>query len=271
MTHEYYADDDPVTIHVDGRSHTRTAREWASLVQLEGADDHPEHRCGKCGGRNIVWFAPSGLWNAVVRQPDGSDQWPVLCPICFAERADIVSAWRLAPEILAHQTPVIGERLVWLENDGPNSPAIYLTFDGRITICVLGHCITRTLAEWHVAQAIDQWMGYQPRPLPEGYQVVTEQIISPPPEGNLECCFGPMVIENWCKPAAVTIEPTDFLFEDSPEVGEATCRCSRCGEVIGESEIPVRAFDPETLGEYRYHPACVGVQVFDDDVPWENC
>lgn len=72
------------------------------LSKLEGADDHPEHRCGRCSGRNIVWFAPAPLWNAVVRRADGSDEWPVLCPICFAqlaeERGHVTSAWELITE-----------------------------------------------------------------------------------------------------------------------------------------------------------------------------
>lgn len=42
--------------------------------------DHPEYICGLCGGKNIVWYAPSPLWNHVVRQRGKPE---VLCPDCF--------------------------------------------------------------------------------------------------------------------------------------------------------------------------------------------
>jgi hypothetical protein len=49
-----------------------------------------ESVCHRCGGPNIVWFAPSPLWNAVMRgqaEPyelhDG-----IVCPTCFGILAD---------------------------------------------------------------------------------------------------------------------------------------------------------------------------------------
>ena len=51
------------------------------LRKLRGGDDHPEHRCDRCGGRNIVWHADSDLWNRV------ADEFSILCPICFVELA----------------------------------------------------------------------------------------------------------------------------------------------------------------------------------------
>lgn len=67
------------------------------LRKLEGTDDHPEHRCDRCGGRNISpWYADSDVWNRV------AGDWSILCPICFsklAEEAGIKpTAWRLSME-----------------------------------------------------------------------------------------------------------------------------------------------------------------------------
>lgn len=44
--------------------------------------------CGRCSGTNIVWYADSPLWNATVRMADGRDEYPFLCPVCFAELAE---------------------------------------------------------------------------------------------------------------------------------------------------------------------------------------
>jgi hypothetical protein len=60
---------------------------------------HPEELCDDCGGPNVVWFAPSPIWNSVVRQPDKGD--PMLCPRCFilrCERMGIRSVWKVIPE-----------------------------------------------------------------------------------------------------------------------------------------------------------------------------
>lgn len=50
---------------------------------------------------------------------------------------------------------------------------------------------------------------------------------------------------------------TDRGFDDSPDVGDIECICSRCGDVIIEG-VPLRVF-LEGNREYRYHPKCVGL------------
>lgn len=58
---------------------------------------------------------------------------------------------------------------------------------------------------------------------------------------------------------------TDTAFSDSPEAGEPSCLCSRCGLSIGEEEVPVRAWpDDGTNLEFRYHARCLGLQVYDE-------
>jgi hypothetical protein len=64
---------------------------------LGGTDDHPEHRCDKCGGRNITsWYADSDVWNQV------AGEYNILCPMCFCELAKgigiLPTAWRLSQE-----------------------------------------------------------------------------------------------------------------------------------------------------------------------------
>lgn len=57
-----------------------------ALVDRLRAD--PEATCQRCGGTNPSWHAASPLWNAVLRSPDGTDRWDVLCPSCFAALAN---------------------------------------------------------------------------------------------------------------------------------------------------------------------------------------
>jgi hypothetical protein len=55
---------------------------------------HPEDRCERCGGPNIVWHAPNELWNRYAGDHS------ILCPVCFARLADAAGGrkiWRLAP------------------------------------------------------------------------------------------------------------------------------------------------------------------------------
>jgi hypothetical protein len=62
------------------------------------------------------------------------------------------------------------------------------------------------------------------------------------------------------------ILPTDRRFIDSPDAGAAGCLCSHCGKPIGEDEIPIRAW-PARGGrsyEYRFHPACLGFDDYED-------
>jgi hypothetical protein len=64
----------------------------------------PEATCERCNRKNARrWHAPSPLWNAVLRQPDGSDKWNVLCPVCFVELAEELvgpQVWCLRPQDL---------------------------------------------------------------------------------------------------------------------------------------------------------------------------
>lgn len=58
-------------------------------------DGHPEAICERCGGPNVVWFAPNDLWNRVIGSPEG-----IVCPRCFvlaAEAKGIDEIWSLAP------------------------------------------------------------------------------------------------------------------------------------------------------------------------------
>lgn len=77
------------------------------LAGLAGAvelGDNPEDRCHRCGGPNVVWFAPSPLWNQVMRggSINGVAPWSgIVCPTCFvqlAEAAGVASMWRLSAE-----------------------------------------------------------------------------------------------------------------------------------------------------------------------------
>lgn len=55
--------------------------------------------------------------------------------------------------------------------------------------------------------------------------------------------------------------PTDTLFIDSPDAGHPACLCSRCGNIIGEDEIPMREWPSDVATslistEYRYCDSC---------------
>jgi hypothetical protein len=39
--------------------------------------------CMVCNREHPVWAADNDLWNSVLRRPDGSDEYPFLCPTCF--------------------------------------------------------------------------------------------------------------------------------------------------------------------------------------------
>jgi hypothetical protein len=65
---------------------------------------HPEDICHRCGGPNFTWFAPSPLWNEVMRGGDinAADQFDgIVCPTCFAvmaEEAGIAQVWQLSAQ-----------------------------------------------------------------------------------------------------------------------------------------------------------------------------
>lgn len=62
---------------------------------------HPEAVCRRCGGPNVSWFAPSPLWNAVMRGGSIDGPWEfgeLICPTCFcvlAEERGVACDWRL--------------------------------------------------------------------------------------------------------------------------------------------------------------------------------
>lgn len=65
---------------------------------------HVEETCQRCGGPNPVWYAPDDIWNATVRT-DGTDEWGILCPLCFALLAEgrVLGdrvRWAFVPEVL---------------------------------------------------------------------------------------------------------------------------------------------------------------------------
>jgi hypothetical protein len=70
-----------------------------------GGEARPEgEACRRCGSENPPWFAPSPVWNAVMRNGsiENPDDWGgIVCATCFtvlAEEKDIASLWRLIPE-----------------------------------------------------------------------------------------------------------------------------------------------------------------------------
>ena len=87
------------------------------------ATPHPETFCQRCGRPNLrAWHAPSPLWNAVMRSPDGSDEWSIVCPQCFAELAaekgivrDDLTVWCLRPDqgVVVELPTVFGDGRVW--------------------------------------------------------------------------------------------------------------------------------------------------------------
>lgn len=62
-----------------------------------------ESVCDRCGGSNIVWTAPSPLWNFVIRggSINGIEIFSVICPLCFAELAELAgiktTGWKFMP------------------------------------------------------------------------------------------------------------------------------------------------------------------------------
>lgn len=58
---------------------------------------HPEDYCHRCGEPNIVWFASSPVWNALMRGGNGDGYGVydepfngIICPVCFGQM------WELA-------------------------------------------------------------------------------------------------------------------------------------------------------------------------------
>lgn len=63
-----------------------------------------EEQCQRCFGPNVVWWAPSPLWNRVIRGDDinGEDAYHgIVCPTCFAILAKIqgvANIWRFSAQ-----------------------------------------------------------------------------------------------------------------------------------------------------------------------------
>jgi hypothetical protein len=78
---------------------------WSGRMSEQSGDapvsEHPEDTCEECGRPNVVWFAPSDLWNQVMRSGDrgAPDVFGIVCPMCFIRRAEALgvtsTAWRL--------------------------------------------------------------------------------------------------------------------------------------------------------------------------------
>lgn len=68
----------------------------------EGRDEMVCDRCGRHHG--VVWFAPSDVWNQVMRGGDrgNPDEFGFCCPICFMalaeERGIVTTGWCVSPE-----------------------------------------------------------------------------------------------------------------------------------------------------------------------------
>ena len=63
-----------------------------------------EMSCDRCGDHHgVIWFAPSDIWNAVMREGDqgNPDEYPFCCPICFMqlaeERGIDTTGWLVCP------------------------------------------------------------------------------------------------------------------------------------------------------------------------------
>lgn len=75
----------------------------------------PGEDCRRCGGPNVIWFAPSPLWNKVMRgndicgDPLFNDLVCMPCFVALAAEAGVVGVWRLTadpePEGLIYTTP----------------------------------------------------------------------------------------------------------------------------------------------------------------------
>lgn len=92
--------------------HYMLGRPMARLLKIDGERD--EMRCDRCGRyHNVVWYAPSDIWNAVMRDGDrgNPDEFPFCCPECFIELAEErgidATGWCLSPDL--RETPRAGK------------------------------------------------------------------------------------------------------------------------------------------------------------------
>jgi hypothetical protein len=83
---------------------------------MSAAEIPRELLCQLCDREYTVWFAPSNIWNAVMRGGvrANPDEYPFVCPTCFAllaeERGIQTTGWRLAPEESSAEREVRGLR-----------------------------------------------------------------------------------------------------------------------------------------------------------------
>lgn len=139
----------PKRLHWCARCTTvaRLAILGVTLARLERSEDV----CRRCGGPNdVVWCAPSPLWNAVMRGGTigGDEQYEgIVCPRCFAtlaETAGIARVWRLYAETvlvdLATTTPDgrVWDDKAWLWRDPCGC------IDGTCARCLLDRPRQRT-------------------------------------------------------------------------------------------------------------------------------
>ena len=122
--------------HNDGTLH-RGDRGWAMRSTAHGTPgaawtyscdplrppETDEATCQRCGGPNVwSWHAPSPLWNAVMRQPDGTDRWSIVCPPCFASLAEAAGIGQVmsgVPRLIWHFGPDnLDVRPLWTDADG---------------------------------------------------------------------------------------------------------------------------------------------------------
>lgn len=126
--------DDPVRFerhvdHIIRALHPTQTPEFRELVRRESV-------CEWCLGPNVVWIAPSPLWNAVVRDDgsiNGGEEAAFLCPRCFAVRAEergIACDWRLTAQRVAVPLETVtpsGRRwndVTWRFDDPEPRPAV---------------------------------------------------------------------------------------------------------------------------------------------------
>ena len=69
-------------------------------TRLDGPTSVHAESCQRCSRGNATWFAPSALWNAVMRDESGDDRYHFVCPLCFVDLAaekgvDVI--WQFAP------------------------------------------------------------------------------------------------------------------------------------------------------------------------------
>lgn len=85
---------------LDGRA-TASKADGSGFDSRRERMTHPEDICRRCDGPNVTWFAPSPLWNEVMRggNINAADQYDgIICPTCFAvlaKDAGVAFVWRV--------------------------------------------------------------------------------------------------------------------------------------------------------------------------------